>query len=293
MKKKYNGNRIPKEPDRKYKRKTKKRKRALKFIRFLLLTVLSVGTLVLLALSPLFNISGIYVSGNNHYNNNELIEVTDLVVGNNWFRTNGFDFKSILLFRSIQAERSIKENFHYVKKAAVRLSIPNGVKITVTEREPYVISPYSNTNLLIDIEGYILDSKQEVSDNSLPVIQGLNFDNCELGQALNAQDKKKFDIYKKVVEEINNLDNDKVYDSSKAISKFVDYIDVSDWDNVTIMLDRRVRVNLGNYKKIGSYRLSFLREVFFNKLGETDKGYLDFTTGDTPSFIPDKAVSKE
>lgn len=279
---------MPRETDRKYKRKIRKRKRVLKFIRFVLLTVLSLVTLVLLALSPLFNISGIYVSGNNHYNNNELIEVTNLVMGNNWFRTNGLDFKSILLFRSIQSEKSIEEKCHYVKKATVRLNIPNGVKITVTERQPYVISPYSDTNLLIDVEGYILDSRKEVSDYNLPVIQGLSFDNSELGQALNAEDKKKFDMYKKVVEEINALDNDKVYDSSKAIFKFVNYIDVADWDNIRIMLDGRVRVNLGNYKKIGSYRLSFLREVFFNKLAETDKGYLDFTTGDTPSFIPDR-----
>lgn len=290
MKKKYNGNISPKETDRKYKRKTKKRKRALKFIRFLILIILGMGTIVLLALSPLFNVSGIYVSGNNHYNNSELIEATSLTVGNNWFKMNEFDLKSILLFRSIQAEKSIKENCHYVKKATVRLSIPNGVKINVIEREPYVISPYSDTNLLIDIEGYILDAKNEVSDHSLPVIKGLSFDNCELGQALNEQDKKKLDMYKKVVEEINNLDNDKVYDSSKAIVRVVDYIDVSDWDNIGIMLDGRVKVNLGNYKKIGSYRLSFLREVFFNKLGEEDKGYLDFTTGDTPSFIPDKSV---
>ncbi len=279
---------MPIEADRKYKRKIKKRKRRLKFIRFILLTVLSFATLVFLVLSPLFNISGIYVSGNTHYNNNELIEVTNLVMGNNWFRTNGLDFKSILLFRSIQAEKSIEEKCHYVKKATVRLKIPNGVKITVAERQPYVISPYSDTNLLIDEEGYILDSKKEVSDYNLPVIQGLNFDNSELGQALNAEDKKKFEMYKKVVEEIKALDNDKVYDSSKAIFQFVNYIDVADWDNIRIMLDGRVRVNLGNYKKIGSYRLSFLREVFFNKLAETDKGYLDFTTGDTPSFIPDR-----
>ena len=179
--------------DRKYKRKIRKRKRILKFIRFILLNILCLATLVFLALSPLFNISGIYVSGNNHYNNNELIEVTNLVVGNNWFRTNGLDFKSIILFRSIQAEKSIEQKCHYVKKATVRLSIPKGVKITVTEREPYVISPYSDTNLLIDVEGYILDSRKEVSDYNLPVIQGLNFDYCQLGQALNSEDRKKID----------------------------------------------------------------------------------------------------
>jgi cell division protein FtsQ len=282
-------NELPKETKGKYKRKTKKkRKRALKVIRFLLLTVLSVATLLLLALSQLFNISGIEVSGNNHYNDNEIIEVTNLIMGNNWFRTNGLDVKSILLFRSIQAEQSIKENCHYVKNVAVKLSIPKEVKITVTEREPFVISPYADTNLLIDVEGYILDSKKEVSSYSLLSIQGLGLDNCEFGHALNAEDKKKFDIFKMVIEEINKLDNDKVYDSSKAIFKHLNYVDVADWDNVGIMLDSRIRVNLGNYKKIGSYRLSFLREVFFNKLGETDKGYLDFTTGDTPSFIPDK-----
>lgn len=279
---------MPRIADRKYKRKARRRKRALKFIRFLLLSALSLGTLVLLALSPLFNINSISVLGNIRHDESELIGVTNLIVGNNWFKTNGLDVKSILLFRSIQAEKNIKENCHYVKKAAVRLNIPDKVNIIVTEREPYVISPYSDAYLIIDEEGYILDLRKEISDYDLPMLKGMSFDNCKLGQAINAQDRKKFDIYKKVVEEIKNLDNDNVYDSRKAIYNHVNYIDVEDWDSIGLMLDSRIKVNLGNYKKITSYRLSFLREIFFNKLEQTDRGYLDFTTGDTPSFIPEK-----
>lgn len=243
---------------------------------------------MLLALSPLFNIKWIEVSGNNHYNDNEITEVSNLIMGNNWFRTNGLDFKSIVLFRSIQSEKSIEQNRPYIKKVFVKLGFPNGVNINVTEREPIAIIPYSDSNLLIDAEGYILDSKKDVSKYRLLRIQGLDLDNCELGQAVNAEDKKKFNKFKMVIEEIKKVDNDKVYDSSKAILKHVNYIDVSDLDNICISLDSRVKVNLGNYKEVGSYRLSFLREVFFNKLQETDKGYLDFTTGNRPNFIPDK-----
>jgi len=278
---------MPRIADRKYKRKLRRRKRALKFVRFLLLTALSVGTLVLLALSPLFNINSISVSGNIHYEESEIIGVTNLVVGNNWFKTNGLDAKSILLFRSFQAEKNIKENCHYVKNVAVRLRIPDQVNIIVNEREPYVISPYSDAYLIIDKEGYLIDLVKDISAYDLPIVQGMGFDNCKLGQALNAEDRNKFDIYKNVVDEINKLDNDKVYDSSKSIYKYLNYVDVSDWDNIVIMLDSRIRVNLGNYKKISNYRLSFLREIFFNKLDVYDKGYLDFTTGNTPSFIPD------
>lgn len=278
-----------KEAKRRYKRKMeKRRKRALKFFRSLLLTVLIIGTLVLLALSPLFNISRIDVYGNNEYTADEVIGVTDLVVGNNWFRTNGLDFKSIFLFRSIKAEKSIMKKCHYVQNVSVRLSFPNVVRIALTERVPVAIVPYSETNLLMDDKGYILDSKVDVSKYKLPQILGLSLDNCVLGQAVNAEDKKKVELFNMVLDEIRKVDNDKVYDSSKAILKHVNYVDVSDWDNICILLDSRIRVNLGNYRKIGDYRLSFLREIFFNKLAETDKGYLDFTTGENPNFIPDK-----
>lgn len=291
MKEKYiNDNIDPqKEAKRRYKRRMeKRRKRALKFLRSLLLTVLIIGTLVLLALSPLFNISRIDVYGNSEYTAEEVIGVTDFVVGNNWFRTNGLDLKSILLFRSIKAENSIMKNCHYVENASVRLSFPNGVKIVLNERVPVAIVPYSETYLLMDDKGYILDSKDDVSEYKLPQILGLSLDNCVLGQAVNAEDKKKVELFNMVLDEIKKVDNDKVYDSSKAILKHVNYIDVSDWDNICILLDSRLRVNLGNYRKVGNYRLSFLREVFFNKLAETDKGYLDFTTGENPNFIPDK-----
>lgn len=284
-----NNSGTPKEISGKYKRKApKKRKRALKFVKYLFLTVFGIGTLVLLALSPLFNIKWIEVSGNNHYNDTEVIEVTDIIMGNNWFRMNGFDFKSILLFRSIQVEERIKESCPYIKKVVVRLGLPNGVDIKLTEREPVAVTPYDNANLLIDEDGYILELKQDISEYNLPRVQGLTLDNCELGQAVNAEDKKKLDVFHKVLDEIVKVDNDKVYDNSKEIFKHVNYVDVSDLDNIGILLDLRVRVNLGNYKKIGTYRLSFLREVFFNKLEETDKGYLDFTNGDRPNFIPDK-----
>jgi cell division protein FtsQ len=273
----------------KYRRKTKKkRKRALKFVRNLLLTVLVIGTLVLLALSPVFNIKWIEVSGNKHYNVTEITEVSNIILGNNWFRMNGPDLKSILFFRSIETEDRIKESCPYVKKVVVRLGFPNGVLIKLTEREPVVVTPYDNSNLLLDQEGYILDLKEDLSGYNLPRVQGLTLDNCRLGQAVNGADKKKLDIFFMVLKEINNVDNDKIYDSSKSIYNLLDYVDVSDLDNIGISLEGRVRVNLGNYKKIGSYRLSFLREVFFNKLDKTDKGYLDFTNGDRPNFIPDK-----
>lgn len=273
----------------KYRRKTKKkRKRALKFVRNLLLTVLVIGTLVLLALSPVFNIKWIEVSGNKHYNVTEITEVSNIILGNNWFRMNGPDLISILFFRSIETEDRIKESCPYVKKVVVRLGFPNGVLIKLTEREPVVVTPYDNSNLLLDQEGYILDLKEDLSGYNLPRVQGLTLDNCRLGQAVNGADKKKLDIFFMVLKEINNVDNDKIYDSSKSIYNLLDYVDVSDLDNIGISLEGRVRVNLGNYKKIGSYRLSFLREVFFNKLDKTDKGYLDFTNGDRPNFIPDK-----
>jgi cell division protein FtsQ len=56
---------------------------------------------------------------------------------------------------------------------------------------------------------------------------------------------------------------------------------------ICIQLDSRILVNLGDLQDL-DYRMAFLKEILLEKLNKNDKGTLNFTTGESPEFIPDK-----
>lgn len=270
------------------KRNKRKKNRLFSLFKFILVIIFVMVTLVCLALSPLFYINRIEVSGNKHYNSSEVISVTNLVPGNNWFKMNKVNIKGILSFRSLEAEASILKKCPYIKSAAVRLSSPGVVKIILTERNPVGVVPYLGTNLIIDNEGYILDAGNKPAKDNLPVIKGLVFEHYSLGQMLKPSDPEGIRAFNKVMEVIESSDSnaDGKYNDYK-VKSHVKHIDVSDPDNIHIYLDSRITVNLGNYEDIDYYRIDFLKEIFFFKLKKADRGYLDFTTGDNPNFIPE------
>ncbi|GAE90769.1 cell division protein FtsQ/DivIB [Acetivibrio straminisolvens] len=274
------------QPLKKYKRK--KKKRILSFFKFLLFLVILTAILVGVGLSPLFSVNRIEVYGNKHYNSSEVIEASGLIVGNNWFRSNSVNLKGIITFRSIDAEKLLLQRCPYLKSAIVRIDFMGVVRIEVTEREPVALVPYMGSNLVIDSESFVLALSSNAEEEKLPVIKGIDCSGYSLGQPLAVHDPKYMDAFRRVMEVITSADvNAGERGREFGIKDIISYIDVSDLDNINLYLDSRLTVNLGNYREISEYRINFLREIFYFQLTKEDKGLLDFTSGDYPSFIPD------
>lgn len=275
------------------KMKKAKRKKRIKFFKNLFILILFIVAAIALALSPLFSIDRIEVNGNKHYTDDEIINVSGLIRGSNWFRSKEAKLKDILLLRSTAAQENILKKCSYIKSATVRLKTPRSVGITVTEREPEALVPYMGTYLVIDSEGWVLDAYSNVEGYSLTEIKGLNIKYYEKGQALVTENTGWLESYNKVMDVIKrteiNSDNNTDVEAKKEnrISKCIKYMDFSKEGNVYINLDSRVTVSLGDVNDLNEYKIVFLKEIYFEHLTETDRGYLDFTTGDRPSFIPE------
>lgn len=271
-------------------KKMHKRKKSgiFRFVRFILVTLFIMAVLVSLALSPLFYINRIEVYGNKHYNSSEVINASGLITGTNWFKSNSLDLKGIVMFRSVDSEKMLLERCPYLNSAVVRIGIPGIVRITVTEREPVALVPYLGTNLVIDDNGHVIDTINNIDGIKLPVIKGVICNGYTLGQALKADNYEYIGAFNKVMKTIASSDAN-AGDRGKefCIKDIITYIDVTDLDNVGICLDSRIVVNFGGYKEINEYRLDFLREIYYQKLKKEDRGLLDFTSGEYPSFIPD------
>lgn len=273
--------------DRRKKRKQQKAKKRLARLKRFLLFVLLVSTLTGLALSPLFNIVVMEVSGSQHYESEEITGVIDLSVGNNAFKSLIYEYRNftkLILFRYAKAEERIVQSFPYVKEAKVRYVVPGRIKIDITERTPFAVITGTENDLLVDKEGYVLESAKNMDRNGFVVINGIKFQDAKPGQAVTSNIGESMEVLTRLLKTMEESD---ASDSFKLVPT-IQAVNLADLRNVRLFLDGRVAVNLGDVGGIDNleYRISFLKQIFFKNIGNKDVGTIDFTIGDKPRFIP-------
>jgi cell division protein FtsQ len=249
--------------------------------RYLPVFLLLIAIIILLGISPLFNISKINVFGVNYYSDEDIIKVSGIVEGVNGFKNVGGGLKNFFFLRYGQAETDILNKCPYIKDVVVKYNLPNKVAIHIKEREPYVIIPYIGAYLVLDGYGHVLETVDDREKYSIPFIKGLKFTNYEIGQALEIENNRNFE---KLLILIDALTEEEKNDNFKLIDN-IDIIDVSDINNIHMFIDSRLVVNIGDLYEL-NYRIRALKQIINKNIGEDEKGMLDFTAGDYPVFIP-------
>lgn len=270
-------------------RRSKKRKKNQKTIRrfvfwlkFILTTGLLVTTLVLLALSPLFAVYRIEVKGAVHYSEESLISLSGAVKGENGFRQVGSSPGNILMLRVGSAEQAIRQGCPYIKTVKVRYVLPGTIVIDTLERTAAAAVPFMGTSLLVDKEGFVLETLSPDSIPETPYINGLKFESYELGKKPEYTNPEAVQAAFRLLDELQALDRnrpEKLYDS-------VDSVDVGDLSAISFSLQSRLKVKLGDMQDL-NYKLSSTKTIFEKNIKKEDKGILDFTSGENPVFKPE------
>lgn len=269
-------------------KKEKHKKKRFK-LKFLLLFIFVVTITVSIAISPICNLDKIVVQGSQKYKDDDIISSAEIYKGVNTFKIlwknieEIRDVKYFCLLRYGNAERNILKSHPYIKEVFVKLLIPNQISISISERSGVCILPYLGNYILMDKEGYILDTIDRPDKKGLPLLKGISFEGFELGQALNVKNPQSIEDTVGVLDAIEDSDkNDKfkIFDILKTI-------DVNDTKKIYLLLDDRIVVNIGDLKDI-SYKLNFLKQIYLKKISKEEKGLLDFSTGENPNFIPEK-----
>ncbi len=253
---------------------------------FWLKTVLIVGlvlfALVYAALSPLFNIKTVEVTGTVHYNKEMMTDIAGITPGENGFIRMGPNPKSIFTLRFIDAEESIINKCPYVKVVKVKFVIPSTASVEIVERTPMAFVDYMGTCLIVDEDTYVIDTvSTKLRKIELPEIRGLMFTDYILGRRLETENH---DLVKTAENIINTISQYDMKDEKKLLD-YVDYIDVTDPDATVLYLDSRVTVKIGGINDL-NYKISSLKTIYFNNIKENESGLLDFTTGEDPVFSP-------
>ena len=148
------------------------------FIFFAILVIMSLAIGVVF--SPTFDVTGIVTYDGVNVSSGEISNIANVNIGENILKQN---------------YRAIRENVSaipYIKSVNIKLLFPDKIEIRYEEREPYALVKYLESYVVIDKFGYLLEIKKENDLTDLPVIYGIELENCELGEMLKDTDRIKY-----------------------------------------------------------------------------------------------------
>lgn len=192
MKKKNNnlkkGNYIIENKDKLiYKRKKKK-----KIKQLMLLVLILISTLITLCLKlPYFNIETIEISGNVNVSKDQIIEKSNIDLGSNIFYVNFSNSK-----------HQIVKN-PYILGVKIKKRLPNKITIEVEERVAVFYGKIQNTFYILDNKGILLEKRSDIKDMNLVNLIGFNYEKCEVGDLIVAEDDRKISIANEITDIIN------------------------------------------------------------------------------------------
>lgn len=159
-------------------RRHKKNKSAAVPVAFCCLVIMAV--MITLFMMPFFNIKTINVQGNESLTADQIKGYLTFKEGDN-----------IFLFNKGKSRDNILNN-HFVESVEINRVFPSSVAVNVKEYKLRGYVPYSGSYLFIDGEGRVLDVQKKTT-KSLPVVEGLKFNNVTVGEILQVDNPSTFE----------------------------------------------------------------------------------------------------
>lgn len=233
------------------------------FLKCTTCVAITIGILVFLMISPIFNIETIEVEGNNLLSKEKIISLSEIELGENIFRINIGDIKN-----------KIKSNA-YVGDVQIKRKFLNSVNITINERTIKYMIEYADGYVYINNQGYMMDISTE--RKNVPIIVGYSIENnkMQVGNRLDIEELKKFDIVNKIMQVSNSV----------GIDNLITKIDISNEDNYTLILESEMKtVYLGNCSDLTT-RISTLKAIVEKNQGKEGEIFINGNTvNDYPRF---------
>ena len=219
--------------------------------------------------SPLFLISDIHVNDLSKYTAEEIIRVTGLEKDENVRYYMGGSLRNVLQLRMGKAESRV-ENLPWVRTAEVQYLFPGTVQITVTERNAIAWVRYMANYLLVDEEGYVLEVSSSIDDR-YPEIRGVQLDKFSVGKKIVAQKPEKIDWLVQLLQSLEQVDQSPHH----KLGEVLDWVDFLQDKELFLSLDSRITAKLELDDDL-TYRLSYLKELYYNYIKPEEKGMIDF-----------------
>lgn len=202
--------------------------------------VLTIG--VVLSLTVLFKTEKIKVEGNSLYEEEKIIQLSGVQMEEN-----------IFLAKFNATPQKIIDALPYIENARVDFKIPDTITITVKNAEAAYVIISNNQYFKISAAGRILEISDRNIDN-LPIILGSDIKDTQVGQYVEFSDKN----INKILKEINSCVDKNNYEG-------INYIDVTDTANISVIYDNRILIKIGLPEDI-EYKLKTAMTIITQKL---------------------------
>ena len=223
----------------------KKKKAILKIVKVLTLIIVIIGVSIYVALSPLFNIKEINVTGNSKLSKEEIISLSELKTDENTFRVSKKNIKN-----------KVKANA-YIENVKIRRKLPDKVEIIVVERVATYMIPFANSYIYINNQGYMLEITSQKAE--MPAIVGISTPEEELheGQRLISEDLVKLGEVLQIMESAN----------ANELVDLITKIDISNRQDYILTLEKEKKaIHLGDVSNL-STKMAYVKKILNDEKG--------------------------
>lgn len=223
----------------------KKKKAILKIVKVLTLIIVIIGVSIYVALSPLFNIKEINVTGNSKLSKEEIISLSELKTDENTFKVSKKNIKN-----------KVKANA-YIENVKIRRKLPDKVEIIVVERVATYMIPFANSYIYINNQGYMLEITSQKAE--MPAIVGISTPEEELheGQRLISEDLVKLGEVLQIMESAN----------ANEIVDLITKIDISNRQDYILTLEKEKKaIHLGDVSNL-STKMAYVKKILNDEKG--------------------------
>ena len=223
----------------------KKKKAILKIVKVLTLIIVIIGVSIYVALSPLFNIKEINVTGNSKLSKEEVISLSELKTDENTFKVSKKNIKN-----------KAKANA-YIENVKIRRKLPDKVEIIVVERVATYMIPFANSYIYINNQGYMLEITSQKAE--MPAIVGISTPEEELheGQRLISEDLVKLGEVLQIMESAN----------ANELVDLITKIDISNRQDYILTLEKEKKaIHLGDVSNL-STKMAYVKKILNDEKG--------------------------
>lgn len=223
----------------------KKKKAILKIVKVLTLIIVIIGVSIYVALSPLFNIKEINVTGNSKLSKEEIISLSELKTDENTFKVSKKNIKN-----------KVKANA-YIENVKIRRKLPDKVEIIVVERVATYMILFANSYIYINNQGYMLEITSQKAE--MPAIVGISTPEEELheGQRLISEDLVKLGEVLQIMESAN----------ANELVDLITKIDISNRQDYILTLEKEKKaIHLGDVSNL-STKMAYVKKILNDEKG--------------------------
>ena len=246
-------------------RRIRKRRLTIFFV-FFIIMMICVG--VTLSLTVFFPIENITASGSQIYNSEDIIKFSGIKTGDNLFTVS-----------KKNAEENLKTTLPYIETLEFKRTLPGTLNLKVKDAEEFACYNVNKRYYIVSSSGWVLSEKAKKPKNLTEIVMGGV--ECKVGAQISFSDDSCTDILDEILKalELENIN--------------VNKIDVSDKISISIKVENRFDVILGNSNNINE-KIRHLSGMI-KKISAEKKGKINLSmwtsTNTRGTFTESKAES--